>query len=125
MKWCRSSFTDRVADVKIQLPGFCAITSLNLSATVSGVSAEGKVARSALVPVAVTRLVNLFQPFQPPAIERGAFEGRVEQRGAAERQFRHVVAELKRVIEQQQRALDVFVRQQLAQVTAIARLAEL
>ena len=86
---------------------------------------QGKVARSALVPVAVTRLVNLFQPFEPPAIERGAFEGRVQQRGTAERQFRHVIAELKRIIKQQQRALDVFVRQQLAQVSAIARLAKL
>ena len=82
-------------------------------------------ARGAFIPVAVTRLVNLFQPFQPPAIERGAFEGRIQQRGTAERQFRYVVAELKRIIKQQQRALDVFVRQQLAQVSAIARLAKL
>jgi hypothetical protein len=42
VKWCRSSLTDSVAEVKIQLPDFCAITSLNLSATVSGVSARVK-----------------------------------------------------------------------------------
>ena len=81
--------------------------------------------RGALIPVAEPRLVNLFQPLEPPAIERGAFEGRIQQRGTAKRQFCHVVAEFEGIIEQQQRALDVFVRQKLAQVTAIARLTKL
>jgi ABC-type Fe2+-enterobactin transport system substrate-binding protein len=82
-------------------------------------------ARGALIPVAEARLVNLFQPLQPPAIERGALKGGIQQRRAAQRQFCHVVAEFERIIEQQQRALNVFVRQQLAQVAAIARLAQL
>ena len=86
---------------------------------------QGEVARGAFIPVAVPWLVDFFQPFQPSAVQRGAFEGGIQQCGATKRQLRDVITEFKGIVEQQQRALDVFVRQQLAQVTAIARLAKL
>ena len=43
---------------------------------------ESKVARGTLIPVAVARLVDLFQPLQAPAIEGGALKSGVEQRRA-------------------------------------------
>ncbi len=41
---------------------------------------RGEVARGTFVPVAVARLVDLFQPLQPPTVKRGALEGGVQQR---------------------------------------------
>ncbi len=125
MKWCRSSLTDRVAEVKIQPSGLLRHHLFEFIRHRQRRQRQGKVARGAFVPVAVPRLINLFQPFEPPAIQRGALEGGVQQRRAAERQLRHVVAQFQRIIQQQQRALDIVVRQQLAQVAAIAGLAKL
>ncbi|MNZ88736.1 hypothetical protein D3C78_1076340 [compost metagenome] len=86
---------------------------------------ERELASSAFVPVAKPGLVGLFQAFQTRAIERGAFKCRIQQGAAAKRQFRHVIAQLQRVIEQQQRALNIAVRQQFPQVTAKTRLTKL
>ena len=41
---------------------------------------QGEVARGTFVPVAIARLVDLFQPLQPPTVERGALESGVQQR---------------------------------------------
>lgn len=77
-------------------------------------------ARGALIPVTVARLIDLFQPLQAPAIKGGALKGGIEQRRAPQREFGDVVTQFKRIIEQQQRPLNVAVRQQFPQVSAVA-----
>ncbi len=82
-------------------------------------------AGSAFIPVAEARLVDLFQSLEPRTIDRRAFKGGIQQRRTTQRQFGDVIAQLQRIIEQQQRPLNVAVRQQVAQIAAIAGLAEL
>lgn len=64
---------------------------------------QSKVAGSAFVPVAEARLVDLFQSLEPRTIDRRAFKGGIQQRRTPQRQFCHVIAQLQRIIEQQQR----------------------
>ena len=81
-------------------------------------------ARGALVPVAVAGLVDGAQPLEASPVERGALEGRVQQRRTSQRHFYDVVAKLKRVVEQRKHALYVVVGEEFAQIAAVARIAQ-
>ncbi|MNS89051.1 hypothetical protein D3C72_1230500 [compost metagenome] len=70
---------------------------------------QGELTCGAFIPVAKAGLVDLFKTFQARAVQRGALKSGVEQGAAPEGQLSHVITQLQRIIEQQQRALDITV----------------